>query len=130
MLFHEVSDLQVSFDFSSGFSGLSPGEAFSRRQGSPSSSFPRVSPVFGRVASLLVADEAFSISHMLCSFTGREIDLVHVHSVGIGVNSSASWQDITVSPSSEFPESYHISVKFPCFVKPLFPFPTSLSLTI
>ena len=130
MLFHEVGDLQVSFDFSSGFSGLSPGEVFSRRQGSPSSSFPRVSPVFGQVASLLVADEAFLVPYVLCSFTGREIDFVNIHGIEIGVSNSSSWQDITVSSSSEFPELYHIVVKLSCLVKPLFLFPTSLCLSV
>ena len=86
--------------------------------------------MLGQVASLLVTDEAFSIPNMLCSFAGREIDFVHVHGIGIRASSSLSWQDVTVSPSSEFPESYHISVKLSCFVEPLFPFPTSLFLTV
>ena len=72
MLFHEVADLQVFFIDSSGFSILPPGGAFSLSQGF--SSPPRVTLVFGRVTSLLVADEAFAVAHMLCSFTGREID--------------------------------------------------------
>ena len=86
--------------------------------------------MFGRVASLLVADEAVAVPHMLHSFAGREIDLVHVHGIGIRASSPSSQWDITVSSSSEFPESYHVLVKLSCVVKPLFPFPTGLFLTV
>ena len=37
---------------------------------------------------------------------------------------------MTVSPSSEFPESYHIAVKLSCLVKPLFPLPASPFLPV
>ena len=126
MEFHEVGNLRVSFDLSSSFHGLSPGGMVS--WGSPFSSFSRVSLVFGQVASLLVADEALSVPDVLCPSTRREIDLVYVHSIGIRSRGSASRRDVAVSSSSEFPESYHISVEFPSFVKPLFPPPTSLSI--
>ena len=124
--FHEVGNFRVGFDLSSNFRGLSPGGMVS--QGSPLSSFSRVSSVFGQVASLLVVDEALSVSDVLCPFTRREIDLVYVHSIGIRSRGSTSWRDVAVSSSSEFPESYHVSVEFPSFVKPLFPPPTGLSV--
>ena len=124
--FHEVSNLWVSFDFPSGFHGLSPGGMVSR--GFPFSSFSRVSSVFGRVASLLMADETPSVSDVFCPFARREIDLIYIHSIGIRSRGSTSWGNVAVSSSSEFPESYHISVEFPSFVKPLFPLPTSLSI--
>ena len=124
--FHEVGNLRVSFDLPSSFRGLSPGGVISRR--SPLFSFPRISSVFGRVASLLVADEALLVSDVLCSFTRREIDLVYVHSIGIRLRGLASQWDIAVPSSSEFPESYYVSVEFSSFVKPLFPPPTSLSV--
>ena len=44
---HEVSNLWVGLDLPGGFCGLSPGETVSLRQGSSSSSFPRVSSVLG-----------------------------------------------------------------------------------
>ena len=83
--------------------------------------------MLGQVTSLLVADEAFSVSDMLCPFVRREIDLVYVHGVRVGSRGSSSQWDIAVS-SSEFPELYHILVEFPSFVKPLLPPPTSLSI--
>ena len=126
MLFHKVCYLWVDFDLSSGFCGLSPGGVFS--WGSFSSSLSGVSSMFGRVASLLVADEALLVPHMLGPFARREIDLVYVHSIWIRAGGSASWRDITVSSSLEFPEPYHIPVEFSCFVKPLFPLPTGLSI--
>ena len=76
------------------------------------SSFSRISLMFGQVASFLVADEAFAVSYMLHSFARREIDFAHVHGIGISSwsdgSSGLSQQDKAVSPSSEFPESYHI----------------------
>ena len=116
VLIHEVRNLWIGLNLSGGFSGVSPGEVVSLRRGSSSSSFPRVSPVLGQVASLLVADEAFAVSNMLCSFTQREIDLVHIRSVGVGARGSVSQQNIAVSSSSEFPESYHVSVELPCLI--------------
>ena len=73
-----------------------------------------------------MADEAFSVSDVFCSFVRGEIDPVHIHSIGISLRGSASWWNVAVPSSSEFPESYHIPVEFPCFVQPLFPLPTSL----
>ena len=130
MLFHEVSNPQVCLDLPSGFRGFPPGEAISLRRGPPSSPLSGVSSMFGRVASLLVANEALAIPHVLHSFTGREIDLVYIHCIGIGASGSASRRDIAISPSSEFPKLYHISVKLSCFVKPLFPFPASPFLAV
>ena len=75
-----------------------------------------------------MADEAFSVSDVLCPLARGEIDLVYIHGIWIRSRGSASWRDIAVPFSSEFPESYHISVEFPSFVKPLFPLPTSLSV--
>ena len=126
MLLHEVGNLRVSFDLSSGFFGHSPRGVIP--WGSPSSSLSRVSSVFGRMASFLVANEALSVPNVLRSFTRGEIDLVNVHSIGIWSRGSTSWRDIAVSSSSEFPESYHISVEFPSLVKPLFPFPAGLPI--
>ena len=90
--------------------------------------------MFGRVASLLVADEALSVPHVLRPFTRREIDFIHIHGIGVpgwsgGLRCLGQW-DITVSPTPEFPESYHISVELSCLVEPLFPFPTGLCLSL
>ena len=126
VLLHEVSDLQVGSHLSSSFSSFPPGGVIS--QGSPLSSFPRVSSVFGRVTSLLVADEALSVPDVLSSFTRRKVNLVYIHSIGIRTRGLASRRDVAVSSSSEFPESYYISVEFPSLIKPLFPPPTSLSI--
>ena len=80
-----------------------------------------------------MADEAFAVLHVLCSFTGREIDPVDVHSVGMPGWSSGpgwlGWQDGAVSPTPEFPELYHISVELSCLIEPLFPFPAHLLLS-
>ena len=78
------------------------------------------------MASLLVADEALSVSDVLHSFIQRKVDLVYVHGVRIQSRGLASRRDVTVSPSSELPQSYHISVEFSCLTKPLFPLPTGL----
>ena len=75
-----------------------------------------------------MANEALSVPDVLRSFTGREIDLVYVHSIGIWLRGLASQRNITVSSSSEFPELYHVSVEFPGLIEPLFPLPTSLSI--
>ena len=124
--FHEVGNFWVGFHLPGSFPSPPPGRMISR--GFPLSSFPRVSSVFGRVASLLVANEALSVPNVLPSFTGGEIDLVHVHSIGIRSRGSASWWNVAVSSSSEFPESYHVSVELPSLIEPLFPFPTGLSI--
>ena len=126
VLLHEVGNFRVSFDLSSGFRGLSPRGVISR--GSPSSLLSWVSLVFGRMASLLVANEALSVPNVLSSFSWGETDLVHVHSVGIWSRGSTSQRDVAVSSSSEFPESYHILVEFSSLVKPLFPLPAGLSI--
>ena len=123
---HEVSDLWIRFDFSGGFRGLSPGEAVSLRWGFSFPSPSGVSSVLGQVASLLVADEALAVSYVLHFFTWREVDLVYVHHVGIGARGLASWWNVTVSPSLEFPELYHIVVELSCLVKPLFPLPAEI----
>ena len=130
MLSHEVADPRVSFDFPHGLRGLPPREVFSLRWGPSSSSFPWVSPVLKRVTSLLVADEAFVVPHVLRFFTGGEIDLVHIHCVGIGVSGSVSRWDVAISSSSEFPELYHISVTLSHLVEPLFLSPASPFLAI
>ena len=126
MKFHEARYFWVSFDLLGGFCVFPPGETVSRWFSS--SSFPRVSLVLGLVASLLVADEAFSVSDMFCPIAQREIDFVYIHSVGISLRGSVSWWDVTVSSSSEFPESYHVLIELPGLVQPLFPFPSSLSI--
>ena len=84
--------------------------------------------VFGRVASLLVVNEALSVPNVLRLFTGGEIDLVYVHSIGIWSRGPASRWNVAVSSSSEFPESYHVSIEFPSLIEPLFPFPIGLSV--
>ena len=130
MLSHEVINLWVGFDLSGGLHGLSPGEMVSLRQETSFSSLPWISSVFGQVASLLVADKALAVSDMLHFFTGREIDLVHVHGIGIWVRGSVSWRNITVSSSSEFPELYYVLVGLSCLVEPLLPLPAGPFLPI
>ena len=80
-----------------------------------------------------MADEIFVVPHMLHSFTGREVDLIYVHCIGVpgwlGGSGCLSWWNEAVSPTSELPESHHILVEFPCFVEPLFPLPASLFLS-
>ena len=81
-----------------------------------------------------MADEAFAVSHMLCSFTGGKIDLVNVHGIrisgGSGGSGVLSWGNVAVPSSSEFSESHHILVELSCLVEPLFPLPTHLFLSI
>ena len=131
MLFHEVVDLWVHFVDFSDLGSPSPG-VFSKLQGF--SSFSKVSPVFRWATSLFVADEALVVLHVLCSFFRREIDFVHIHGIrvlgGPGSSSVLNWQYVTVSPTSELSELYHISVKLSHFVQPLFPFLASLFLSI
>ena len=85
------------------------------------------------MSSLLVADETLAVAHMFSPFTGREVDLVDVHDIGIsGGTSDFHWLgllDIACPSSLEFPESYHISVKLSCLIEPLFTFPSSLFLS-
>ena len=78
------------------------------------------------MASLLVENEALLVSDVLSSFSRGEIDFVYIHSIRIGSGGPTSRQDVAISSSSEFPESYHISVEFPSLVKPLLPLPTGL----
>ena len=76
MLSHKVTDLRV---FLSNFLyGLvsSPGLVSSLLR---SSSLSWVSPMFGRVTSLLVANGAFPVLNMFCLFARREIDSIHIH---------------------------------------------------
>ena len=75
-----------------------------------------------------MADEAFSVPEVFCPFARRKIDPVYIHSIGIRVGGSASWWNVAVPSSSEFPELYHISIELPSFVQPLFPLPTGLSV--
>ena len=112
--FHEVGYFWISFDLLDGFCVPSPGGTVSRWFSS--SSFPRISSMFGQVASLLVADETFSVSDMFHPIAWREIDFVYVHSVWVSLRVSASRRDVTVSSSSEFPESHHVSIEFPGLV--------------
>ena len=81
-----------------------------------------------------MVDETFAVLHMFHSFARGEIDLVYVHGIGIhgwlGSSNSLSQQYEAIPSTLEFPKSYHISVEFSCFVKPLFPFPASLFLSI
>ena len=126
MEFHKVGNFRVGLDLSGGFRVLSPGGMVSRRF--PFSSFSRVSLVFGRVASILVTDEALLVPDVFCSFTGRKIDLVYIHSIGIWSRDPASQWDVAVSSSLEFSESYHISIELSCLIEPLFPFPIGLPI--
>ena len=89
--------------------------------------------MFGQVASLLVTDEALVVPHVLHSFSGREIDLVNIHGVGVprglGIPCLLGQWNTAAPSTSELSESYHISVELSCFVKPLFPSPASLFLS-
>ena len=113
--FHEVHDFWISFDLSCSFRSLSPGVV---SWSSSLSFFSRVPLVLGRVTSLLVADEAFSVSDMLCPFIRREIDLVYVHGVRVRSRGSSSQWDIAVSSSLEFPELYCYDRGLPYFISP------------
>ena len=124
--FHEVGNFWLGLDFSGSFHILCPGGMASQR--SPFSPLPRVSSVFGQVTPFLVTDEALLVPNVRRPFTRGEIDLVYVHCIGIQSRGSASRGNVAVSPSSEFPKSYHVSVEFPSFVEPLFPLPISLSV--
>ena len=75
-----------------------------------------------------MADEALVVPDVLRSFTGGEIDLVYVHSIRVGTRGSASRWNIAVPSSSGFPKLYHVVIELSCFVKPLFPLPTSLPI--
>ena len=79
-----------------------------------------------------MADEAFAVSHMLCSFTGGKIDLVNVHGIrisgGSGGSGVLSWGNVAVPSSSEFSESHHILVELSCLFKLLFTFPACFLL--
>ena len=131
MLFHEFVDPRVCPSNFSDFGSLPPGGASLMLWSSPFLS--RVSFVFGRVASLLMADEALAVLHMLRSFTGREIDLVDVHGIRVSGCSGSfrglSQQDIAVSSTSELLELYHVLIELSCLVEPLFPFPAGFFLS-
>ena len=88
MEFHEVGNLGVSFDLPGSFHGFPPRRVVSQR--SPLSFLSRISSVLGRVASLLVADEAFSVSDVFHLLTRREIDFVYIHGIWIRSRGSAS----------------------------------------
>ena len=85
------------------------------------------------MASLLVTDEALVVLHVLCSFSGGEIDLVNVHGIGVSRGSGilcwlGQW-NVAISSTSELSESYYILVELSCFIEPLFPFPASFLLS-
>ena len=82
MKFHEVCYFWVGLDLLSSLRGLSPGTVswwFS------SSSFSRISPVLGGMASFFVADEALSIPDVFRFVAWREIDLVYLHGVWVNL---------------------------------------------
>ena len=93
----------------------------------------RVPLMLGQVASLLMANEALAILHVLCSFTGREIDLVNTHGIGISGWSasfhSLSQRDGAISSTLKLPEPHHILVELSSLIEPLFPFPACLVLS-
>ena len=86
------------------------------------------------MAPLFVTDEALAVPHVFCSFFWREINPVNIHGVGIsgwlGSSSWLSWWNEAVSSTSELSESYHVLVELSCLIKPLFPFPASLFLSL
>ena len=131
MLFHELMDPQVFIFKSSGCGVLPPGTGLALWR---SSLLSRVPLMLGQVASLLVADEALLVSHVLHSFTGREIDLVHIHGIRVSGWSAGlhvlGQQDKGVFSTSKSLESYHVSVELSCLIKPLLPFPSGLLLTV
>ena len=126
VLFHEVANLRVYLVDFSGFH-VSPPGGMSSLQEFPSSSFSRVFFMFGQVTSFFMADEALLVPRMLHPFARRKIDVINIHGIRVlgrsGGFSVLSWWDIAISPSSEFPESYHVLVELSSFVKPLLPFP-------
>ena len=93
--------------------------------------------MFPWMASLLVASETLVLPHVISPFIGRETYPIDVHSFQIWGWFSfperspfwwrASREDVVI-PCSEFPELDNIPVKFSSFIKPLFPFPSSLFL--
>ena len=90
--------------------------------------------MLGRVASSFVTDEALVVLHVLCSFSGGEIDLVNVHGIGVSRGSGilcwlGQWNVAISSASGLLPEPYHILVELSCLIKPLFPFPASFLLS-
>ena len=89
------------------------------------------------LASRFVTSETPIFFHMVSFFIRGEAFPVNVHHIQIWDRFipperspflwSASGNDVVI-PSSDFPELYDIPMKFPCFVEPLFPFPSSLFL--
>ena len=79
MEFHEVCHFWVGPDLLSSLRGFSPGGTVPRW--SSFSSFPGVSPVLGRMASLFVANEAFAIPDLFRLVAQGEVDLVYIHSI-------------------------------------------------
>ena len=79
-----------------------------------------------------MADEALVVPHVICSFSGGEVDPVNVHGVGAsgksGIPSRLGQWNVAISSTSEFPKLYHILVELPDLIEPLFPFPASLFL--
>ena len=89
--------------------------------------------MLGQVASLLVADEALLVSHVLHSFTRREINPIHIHGVrvpgGLAGLSVLGWQDEAIPSALKLPKSYHVLVELSCLIGPLLPFPPGLFLS-
>ena len=81
MEFHEVRYLRVGLDFLSSLRVPFPGGTVPRW--SSSSSLPGISSMLRRVASFLVADEAFAVPDVFRSVARGEIDLVYIHSVWV-----------------------------------------------
>ena len=75
-----------------------------------------------------MTDESLLVPDVLSSFIWRKVDLVYIHSIGIRSRGLVSQQDVAVSSSPQFPKSYYIPIEFPGLIKPLFPFPISLSI--
>ena len=83
MEFHEIGHFWVGLDFFSSLCGLSPRGTIS--WWSFLSSFPRISPVLGRMTSFLVADEAFAVPDMFRLIARGEIDFVYIHGVWVNL---------------------------------------------
>ena len=88
--------------------------------------------MLGQVASLFVTDEALVVSHVLGPVSGREVDPINIHGIGIpsrlGGSCHLSQGSVTVPSAPELPESYHILVELSCLFKLLFTFPACFLL--
>ena len=91
------------------------------------------------LTSRFVACEALIFLHMVPPFIRGEAYLVNVHCIRIRgwlpfpKRSPSLWgipgDDVDI-PFPDFSESYDVSVELSCFVKPLFPSPSSLLHTL